>query len=89
MPSPLIPRQVRSHRIDGNLVLLEMEISINLTSLTIEAVIHKRKKLLRDLCEQIQVRVAETARIRQSERPRADSSHIRRECTSHCQRLLS
>jgi len=45
---------VRSHRIDGNLVLLEMEISINLTSLTIEAVIHKRKKLLRDLCEQIQ-----------------------------------
>jgi len=52
--APLSSLEVRSHRIDGNLVLLEMEISINLTSLTIEAVIHKRKKLLRDLCEQIQ-----------------------------------
>ena len=46
--------KVRSHRIDGNLVILEMAISLNLTSLTVEEVIHKRKKLLRDLSDQIQ-----------------------------------
>ena len=55
---PLTGIEARRTRIDGNVVVVECEFSINLTALTLEQVVGKRLKLLKDMSDGMAVEVA-------------------------------
>ena len=46
--NPLTGLEVRGSRVEGPVLIVEVKLSVNLTSLTIEQVIGKRKKMLQD-----------------------------------------
>jgi hypothetical protein len=50
---PLTGIEVLRTRVDGSVVVIECSFSINLTALTIEQVIGKRQKVVRDMVEQL------------------------------------
>lgn len=54
---PLSGLEVHSYRVDGALLIIEMKLSINLASLTMEQVICKRRKVVQDMCEQFLLRL--------------------------------
>jgi hypothetical protein len=51
---PLSGLEVQSMRVDGSVLIVETQLSINLASLTIEQVFSKRRKVVQDMCEQLQ-----------------------------------
>ena len=53
---PLTGIEVLGTRIDGSLVVVECAFSINLSALTLEEVLGKRRKVVRDMCEQLAAR---------------------------------
>jgi len=54
---PLSGLEVLAVRMDGAVVVVEAKLSINLTSLTLEQVIAKRRKVVQDMCGQLLVGV--------------------------------
>ena len=54
---PLIGLQVRGTLVDGNMLIVQSRLSINMASLTLEQVAGKRKKLLQDMAHQMAVEV--------------------------------
>lgn len=51
--APLSGLEVQSSRVDGSVVVLEMRLSVNLASLTMEQVMSKRRKVVQDMCKQL------------------------------------
>ena len=54
---PLSGLQVVGSRVEKNLLIVEVRLSVNLQSLTIEQVIGKRRKGLKDMCEALKMEV--------------------------------
>ena len=54
---PLSGLQVVGSRVENNLLIVEVRLSVNLQSLTIEQVIGKRRKGLKDMCETLKMEV--------------------------------
>eukprot|EP00962_Isochrysis_galbana_P003816 scaffold1069_cov129-Isochrysis_galbana.AAC.4 len=52
---PLSGLEVQSTRVEGSVQIVQMQLSINLASLTIEQVVSKRRKIVQDMCEQMQL----------------------------------
>eukprot|EP00962_Isochrysis_galbana_P052901 scaffold24379_cov122-Isochrysis_galbana.AAC.1 len=52
---PLSGLEVQSIRVEGSVQIVRMQLSINLVSLTIEQVLSKRRKIVQDMCEQMQL----------------------------------
>eukprot|EP00962_Isochrysis_galbana_P028794 scaffold9130_cov124-Isochrysis_galbana.AAC.1 len=52
---PLSGLEVQSTRVEGSVQIVQMQLSINLASLTIEQVVSKRRKVVQDMCEQMQL----------------------------------
>ena len=50
---PLTGIEVLRTRVDGSVVVIECAFSINLTALTLEQVLSKRRKVVRDMCDQV------------------------------------
>ena len=55
--APLTGLEVQSTRIEGSLLVIEVRLSVNLQALTIEQVIGKRRKLLSEMADQMQLDV--------------------------------
>ena len=60
--SPLTGLEVRGSRIKGKVLIVQVKLSINLTSLTIEQVIGKRKKVLQDMVPGLEAEVLQALR---------------------------
>jgi hypothetical protein len=60
--NPLTGLEVRGSRVEGQLLIVEVKLSINLTSLTIEQVIGKRKKVLQDMVFGLEAEVRQALR---------------------------
>ena len=60
--NPLTGLEVRGSRVEGQVVIVEMKLSFNLTSLTIEQVIGKRKKVLQDMVFGLEAEVRQALR---------------------------
>ena len=58
---PLTGVEVLSTRIDGSVVVIECDLSINLTALTLEEVLGKRRKVVRDMCDQLALKALQSA----------------------------
>ena len=58
---PLTGLEVRATRVEGAVLVVEVALSINLASLTIEQVLDKRRKVVADMCEQLEARVRREA----------------------------
>ena len=54
---PLMALEVQSTRVDGSSLVVEAKMSLNMTALTIEQVISKRKKLLTDMVDNFETEV--------------------------------
>mgnify|MGYP001268591035 CR=1 FL=1 len=65
--SPLTGIEVRGKRVEGSLVIVEVGLSVNLTSLTIEQVIGKRLKLLQQMKDDIIVEMKSTSHVSSEE----------------------
>ena len=63
---PLTGIEVLHTRIDGSVVVIECSFSINLTALTLEQVLSKRRKVVEDMCEQLAIRARHAARGREA-----------------------
>ena len=53
---PLTGLEVRATRVEGSVLVVEVALSINLASLTIEQVLGKRRKVVADMCDQLAAR---------------------------------
>jgi hypothetical protein len=51
---PLSGVEVQFVRVEGSLLIVNVKLSVNLVSLTIEQVLSKRRKVVQDMCEQLQ-----------------------------------
>ena len=51
--APLTGIEVRGSRVEGEVQVYEVALSINMTALTIEQVVSKRRKLVAEMCDQI------------------------------------
>ena len=60
--NPLTGLEVRGSRVEGSVLIVEMKLSFNLTSLTIEQVIGKRKKVLQDMVFGLEAEVRQALR---------------------------
>ena len=60
--NPLTGLEVRGSRVEDQVVIVEMKLSFNLTSLTIEQVIGKRKKVLQDMVFGLEAEVRQALR---------------------------
>ena len=60
--NPLTGLEVRGSRVEGPLLIVEVKLSVNLTSLTIEQVIGKRKKMLQDMVFGLEAEVRQALR---------------------------
>ena len=60
--NPLTGLEVRGSRVEGQLLIVEVKLSVNLTSLTIEQVIGKRKKVLQDMVFGLEAEVRQALR---------------------------
>jgi len=60
--NPLTGLEVCGSRVEGQLLIVEVKLSINLTSLTIEQVIGKRKKVLQDMVFGLEAEVRQALR---------------------------
>ena len=58
---PLTSIEVLRTRIDGSAVIIESAFSINLTALTLEQVLGKRRKVVSDMCEQLALKARRAA----------------------------
>ena len=58
---PLTGIEVLGSRVDGGVVVIECDISINLASGTLEQVLGKRRKVVADMCEQLVARARQAA----------------------------
>eukprot|EP00966_Prymnesium_polylepis_P181174 4196501-Prymnesium_polylepis.1 len=58
---PLTGIEVLRTRIDGSVVVIECAFSINLTALTLEEVLGKRRKVVTDMCEQLASKARQVA----------------------------
>jgi len=59
--APLAGFEVKYTRVEGQVLVVVVGLSVNLTAQTIEQVIEKRKKLVSDMCEQLIVSSKQTA----------------------------
>ena len=50
-------------RVDGSVVVIECAFSVNLTALTLEQVLSKRRKVVEDMCEQLAIRARHAAQL--------------------------
>ena len=48
--APLTGLEVRSSRVEGSVLIVEVNLNVNLQALTIEAVVSKRRQMLGDMC---------------------------------------
>ena len=60
--NPLTGLEVRGSRVEGTVLVVEVKLSVNLTSLTIEQVIGKRKKMLQDMVVGVEAEVRQALR---------------------------
>ena len=60
--NPLTGLEVRGSRVEGSVLIVEVKLSVNLTSLTIEQVIGKRKKMLQDMVFGLEAEVRQALR---------------------------
>ena len=60
--NPLTGLEVSGSRVEGPVLIVEVKLSVNLTSLTIEQVIGKRKKVLQDMVYGLQAEVRQALR---------------------------
>jgi len=61
--APLTGMEVRGSRVEGAVQVYEVTLTVNMASLTIEQVLGKRGKLVRDMCDQLASRAAHAARL--------------------------
>ena len=61
--NPLTGLEVRGSRVEGPVLIVEVKLSVNLTSLTIEQVIGKRKKVLQDMVPGLEAEVRQALRM--------------------------
>merc|ERR1719330_1288292 len=54
---PLTGIEVLDTRVDNSLLVVECRFSLNLNALTIEQVVGKRHKLIKDMCDNLQLEV--------------------------------
>ena len=57
--------EVRSSRIEGAVQIFEVVLTVNMASLTIEQVIGKRRKVVRDMCDQLKEAVQREAKAKE------------------------
>lgn len=57
--APLTGLEVRSKRVEGSALVVEVRLNINLSSLTIEQVLAKRKKVVTDMCRNLKLEMGE------------------------------
>ena len=50
-------------RVDGSVVVIECAFSVNLTALTLEQVLSKRRKVVEDMCEQLAIKARHAAQL--------------------------
>ena len=60
---PLTGIEVLCTRVDGSVVVIECAFSVNLTALTLEQVLSKRRKVVEDMCEQLAIRARHAAQL--------------------------
>ena len=60
---PLTGIEVLNTHIDGSVIVIACSFSINLTALTLEQVLGKRRKVVEDMCEQLAVKARQTAQL--------------------------
>jgi len=61
--NPLTGLEVRGSRVKGKVLIVQLKLSVNLTSLTIEQVIGKRKKVLQDMVPGLEAEVLQALRM--------------------------
>jgi hypothetical protein len=61
--NPLTGLEVSGSRVEGPMLIVEVKLSVNLTSLTIEQVIGKRKKVLQDMVPGLEAEVLQALRM--------------------------
>ena len=64
--APLTGLEVHSTRVEGGVLVVVVRLSVNLASATIEQVVSKRRKVVKDMCEQISLRILHAVRSREA-----------------------
>lgn len=60
---PLTGLEVQGTRIEGSVVILEARLSVNMSALTFEQVVGKRKKLITEMCDVVLTEIEDLANI--------------------------